>query len=576
MDGLTGDRDQVWDQSDLAGSGRDPFDFFGNSVAVGDFNGDGFDDLVVGSPGEAQNAGVVHAMFGSPSGLTTNGNQRWRQDADGIQGNRENNDLFGFELATGDFNGDGNDDLAVGVPGEDNNGGVAVLFGTSGGGLRGDGNLFLAQGENGIPDRRERNDAFGSVLATGDFNGDGYAELAIASINEDNGRGVVIVLPGSSSGPTGNGSVDWRQGSNGLQDSQNDGDRFGTSLVAGDFNGDGYQDMAVGARGEDNNRGIVQVIYGSGSGLTADGNQLFTEGFEGLAGEANSGDDFGTALAAGNFGFDAAQDLAIGAPREEGNQDRGSVYAIYGFGLDIVGAGLSRPSVFEGSYNMILSAFGPRFAPAGTAATGRLVNGRLETNVGGVCVEMDGQRAPIFATFENQINFQASVTPDQSLSIVHIVSKCGTPSERRSLPIPLTVLEASPEFFFFSLTQDGRNPVAAIDNNTGELLGPGFRGARRGDVVTIFLTGLGETSTRFLPGELANAAATTVHPVTIEVGGRVYQPAYAGVSPGFAGLYQVSFVLAQDAPAGDLDVTVTVQTSQGPISTPAGAYLRVQ
>jgi uncharacterized protein (TIGR03437 family) len=205
----------------------------------------------------------------------------------------------------------------------------------------------------------------------------------------------------------------------------------------------------------------------------------------------------------------------------------------------------------------------------------------LETNVGGVCVEMDGQRAPIFATFQNQVNFQAAVTPDQRHATVIVVSNCGTPSERRSLPIPVTLLQAAPEFFFFVANLDGRNPVAAIVNGTGQLLGPrvlggAFRPARAGDVVTVFLTGLGDTSPRFAPGELPAQAGATLNPVTIELGGRVYQPAYAGVTPGNAGLYQVSFVLDGAAGTGELPMTVKVQTSAGAVATPPGAYLAVE
>ena len=581
--GLTGDRDQVFDQDDLEGSGPGPGDFFGNVVVVGDFNADGFADLAVGSPGEAQGAGVIHAIYGSTSGLTTNGNQRWRQDADDIEGNREPNDLFGLELAAGDFNGDGADELAIGVPGEDGGeGGVAVIFGSRGGGLQPAGNLFLAQGENGIPDRREGSDAFGTVLAAGDFNGDGFDELVAASINEDNGRGVVIVLPGSPSGPTGASSTDWRQGQRDLQDQQESGDRFGTSLATGDFDADGFEDLAVGVRGEDDNRGIVQVIYGSASGLTAGvDDQLFQEGLEGLVGEARPGDDFGTALAVGNFGFDAAHDLVVGAPREESNEDRGSVYVIYGDGLDVVSSGLSLPRVFEGSYNAILKAIAPNFLPADLAGSGGLVNGRVGTIAAGVCIEMDGQRAPVFEVRSGQVNFQALVAPDQRRSVVTVIANCGAANERRSLPVALTIAPAAPEFFFFATGQAG--PVAAIDSLTGAYLGapgmlPGatFRRARAGDLVTVFVTGLGDTAPRFATGELPAQSGRAVAQVTIELGGRQIQPSYAGVTGGFAGLYQVNFQVEAGVGSGDLPIKMIVQTAAGPVETSPGAFLSVE
>jgi uncharacterized protein (TIGR03437 family) len=161
---------------------------------------------------------------------------------------------------------------------------------------------------------------------------------------------------------------------------------------------------------------------------------------------------------------------------------------------------------------------------------------------------------------------------------VEVVSNCGQPSERRSLPIPLTILPAAPELFFVTLSESGRNPIQAIVNDTPQRLGapelgPGFRRARAGDVITIFLTGLGLTNPQFASGELPEAAGAAVNPVTLELAGRVYQPVYAGVTPGNAGLYQVSFVPDSATPSGDLDVKITVQTPGGPISTPPGAFL---
>jgi FG-GAP repeat len=88
-----------------------------------------------------------------------------------------------------------------------------------------------------------------------------------------------------------------------------------TALRA-DFNGDGAADLAIGAPGENSASGVVHVLYGSGTGLTATGSQLWSQDSPGIAGGAEAGDIFGFALAAGDFNGDSRADLAIGAPGE--------------------------------------------------------------------------------------------------------------------------------------------------------------------------------------------------------------------------------------------------------------------
>jgi hypothetical protein len=87
----------------------------------GDFNGDGFDDLAVGAPLENVSginaAGAVSIIYGSRRGLSASGNQFWHENVSGVDGAAANDDRFGIALAAGDFNGDGFDDLAIGVPG---------------------------------------------------------------------------------------------------------------------------------------------------------------------------------------------------------------------------------------------------------------------------------------------------------------------------------------------------------------------------------------------------------------------------------------------------------------------------
>jgi len=245
-----------------------------------------------------------------------------------------------------DFNGDGFGDLAVGVPGEDigsisNAGGANVLYGSASG-LAAAGNQFWSQNSKGVIGVAETNDGFGTVVAAGDFNGDGFSDLAIGvpfeSIGSATNAGGVNVLYGSSSGLVSAGNQFWSQNSKGILDTSETGDEFGSALSARDFNGDGYTDLAIGvpheANGGDADEGAVNVIYGSSAGLASAGNQ-FIPG-------VHAGDNFGSALAAGNFNLSGAEDLAVGAPggTDGAKKGGGLVYTLNGGS-----AGLGTPVV---------------------------------------------------------------------------------------------------------------------------------------------------------------------------------------------------------------------------------------
>jgi hypothetical protein len=318
--GLTATGNQLWSQdSPGVGGTAEPGDAFGLALAAGDFNADGRADLAVGAPsedvGSVMEAGALNVLYGAAGGLTAAGNQVWSQDSPGVAGIAETQDFLGSALATGDFNGDERADLAAGAPGEtlavvaEAAGAVNVLYGSAGG-LTATGSQVWSQDSRGVADLTEPRDLFGSALATGDFNADGRAELAIGVPGETlndltnpiGEAGVVHVLPGSPDGLTGTGSQLWSQNSPGVADQAEGSDRLGSALTTGDFNGDGPADLAVGAPGENLNigfgSGVVHVLPGSAAGLTATGSQLWSQDSPGVAGASEFLDFFGQTLEA--------------------------------------------------------------------------------------------------------------------------------------------------------------------------------------------------------------------------------------------------------------------------------------
>ena len=179
------------------------------AAAAGDFDGDGFDDLALGVPFEdlppAVDAGQVVAIYGASTGFDFTRTQFWFEDLIHGAGASENDDLFGDALASGDFDRDGRDDLAIGQPGEfilvPADGLVTVVMGSVNGisSARRHGLAAGYHGNPGVANQALR--YYGYALTTGDFDGDGHADLATGAPFEDEGGlsdvGAEVVLYGS-------------------------------------------------------------------------------------------------------------------------------------------------------------------------------------------------------------------------------------------------------------------------------------------------------------------------------------------------------------------------------------------
>jgi hypothetical protein len=277
-----------------------------------DINHDGKADVIVGQPfrkaGDLPNVGAATVMRGASGGLTATSNQLLRI-TDAGETNAEDDDT-GLASAVGFFDGDCFADAIVGVPGDGN--GSLLYYKGSSTGLKSPVKITAAQ-------LHAHARGVGNDFAVGDFNHDGYDDVAIGAYESDNGGGVAI-LYGSSTGLVISAPAFFDQSTPGVPGSPSAGDEFGLSLAAGDFNGDHFADLAIGVPGEGLSgvvdAGDVTILYGTSIGLSGNHSTLWDQNSPGVPGTPEVQDQFGAALAAGDVTGDGKADLVVGDPNE--------------------------------------------------------------------------------------------------------------------------------------------------------------------------------------------------------------------------------------------------------------------
>ena len=240
--------------------------------------------------------------------------------------------------------------------------------------------------------------------------------------------------------------------------------------------------------------------------------------------------------------------------------------------------------------NAIITVFGEDFAPAGTQVVSPQLDdgGKVATKLANTCLEIDGDRAPLFAVFPTQINAQAPHLLQPTQATVEVIRGCGTQDEQRSPAETVAVAPLAPAFFNFVSNPGGHNPIATLHGGGPGLVGesgliPGvtFTPAQPNEFVSFFGTGFGPTDPALESGQIPSQAlpnsrgvADLTNEVTFTIGGIAVPPKdvfYAGAAPCCAGLLQFVVRVPPNAPDGNLGVVATV----GGVSTPDGPFITV-
>ncbi|MEM7284715.1 MAG: FG-GAP-like repeat-containing protein [Actinomycetota bacterium] len=320
------------------------------TIAVGDVDGDGYDDLVVGDDTD-DDVGQLVIFSGTPDGIRTD------EAAGAIETGASQGVGPASSIDIGDVNGDGQADIVVGrrdstVAGVELAGVVDVLLG-DGGSFDYDAVQRFSQAGpvRGAPQFKDR---FGASVAVDDFDGDGFDDVAVAVPWEDlagvTSAGAANVLYGSADGITTDGNQIWHQG-RGVRGKIERIDRIGSraGVVTGDFDADGRADLIIDATLEDvgtrRNAGGANLIYGSADGLTAFGDQFWSQRGDrtggDIPGSPQASDLFGWSIVALDVNGDGFDDAVFSVHLEDlaGVRNAGAFNVVYGGPDGLTGEG---------------------------------------------------------------------------------------------------------------------------------------------------------------------------------------------------------------------------------------------